>query len=53
MFIRAYQGTVIFVSHDQTFIEQVADVQFHISKKKLKAVFAQKNKERFNVTDVA
>ncbi|MDH5162723.1 Msr family ABC-F type ribosomal protection protein [Heyndrickxia oleronia] len=35
-FISAYKGTILFVSHDQTFINQVADVNYHIIGKKLK-----------------
>lgn len=30
-FIAGYEGTVVFVSHDQTFIKNVADIQFVIS----------------------
>ena len=35
-FISAYEGTILFVSHDQTFINNVADVNYHIIGKKLK-----------------
>lgn len=34
-FITAYQGTIIFVTHDQAFIKNVADSQFNIANKKL------------------
>ncbi|MFD1849845.1 Msr family ABC-F type ribosomal protection protein [Oceanobacillus bengalensis] len=34
-FIDAYEGTIVFVSHDQTFIKKVADIQYRISDKKL------------------
>src|SRR5690625_419172 len=33
-FIRAYEGTVLFVTHDQTFINKVADVTYQIVDKK-------------------
>ncbi|SER03201.1 Msr family ABC-F type ribosomal protection protein [Piscibacillus halophilus] len=33
-FITSYKGTILFVSHDQTFIQNVADLQFHISDQK-------------------
>ncbi|MFJ7935805.1 Msr family ABC-F type ribosomal protection protein [Sporosarcina sp. NPDC096371] len=29
-FMVAYKGTIVFVSHDQTFINHVADLQYHI-----------------------
>jgi macrolide transport system ATP-binding/permease protein len=35
-FMEAYEGTIIFVSHDQTFINKVADVKYKILEKKLK-----------------
>lgn len=35
-FFSAYEGTILFVSHDQTFINNVADVNYHIIGKKLK-----------------
>ncbi|GIN37259.1 Msr family ABC-F type ribosomal protection protein [Heyndrickxia oleronia] len=35
-FISVYEGTILFVSHDQTFINHVADVNYHIIGKKLK-----------------
>lgn len=34
-FISAYKGTIIFVTHDQAFIKNVADIQFNISEKKI------------------
>jgi len=34
-FIVAYEGTIIFVSHDQTFINNVAELQYTIHAKKL------------------
>lgn len=34
-FITAYEGTVVFVSHDQAFIKNVADVQYVIHSKKM------------------
>lgn len=34
-FIVAYEGTVIFVSHDQAFIKKVADIKYMIREKKL------------------
>lgn len=34
-FIAAYEGTILFVSHDQAFIKKVADVKYNIHKKKL------------------
>lgn len=34
-FISAYEGTIIFVSHDQSFIKTVTDIQLHISNKKI------------------
>ncbi len=34
-FIESYKGTILFVSHDKHFIANIADVQFHISDKKL------------------
>ncbi|MGE7904816.1 Msr family ABC-F type ribosomal protection protein [Peribacillus sp. NPDC094092] len=34
-FILAYDGTIIFVSHDQSFINHVADLQYKIQAKKL------------------
>ncbi|MEK4425519.1 Msr family ABC-F type ribosomal protection protein [Solibacillus sp. FSL K6-1523] len=34
-FIVAYEGTIVFVSHDQTFINHVADLQYTIHAKKL------------------
>src|SRR5690625_1152843 len=33
-FIKAYEGTVLFVTHDQTFIHKVADVTYQIIDKK-------------------
>lgn len=37
-FIAAYEGTIIFVSHDQAFINHVADLQYKIHAKKLTQV---------------
>lgn len=37
-FIAAYEGTIIFVSHDKVFIKNVADVTYHISDKKVNPV---------------
>lgn len=37
-FIIGYEGTVLFVTHDQAFINNVADVTYHISDKKLHRV---------------
>jgi macrolide transport system ATP-binding/permease protein len=34
-FIAGYKGTILFVSHDKQFIENVADIQLNISEKKL------------------
>jgi len=34
-FIKSYKGTILFISHDQQFIANVADGQFYISGKKL------------------
>lgn len=34
-FIAAYEGTIVFVSHDQSFIKNAADLQFKISEKKM------------------
>jgi len=34
-FIAAYEGTIIFVSHDKKFVEHAADVHFHLSDRKL------------------
>ncbi|UOQ87267.1 Msr family ABC-F type ribosomal protection protein [Gracilibacillus salinarum] len=34
-FIKAYQGTIIFVTHDQMFIKNVADIQFQINAKQI------------------
>jgi macrolide transport system ATP-binding/permease protein len=34
-FIMAYEGTIIFVSHDQTFINNVADMQYVIHSQKM------------------
>lgn len=34
-FITAYKGTIIFVTHDQAFIKNVADMQFKITNQKL------------------
>lgn len=34
-FIMAYRGTILFVSHDQTFINNVAEVKYHILDKKM------------------
>lgn len=34
-FIKGYKGTVIFVSHDKTFIKNVADLKFYIKENKL------------------
>lgn len=37
-FMAAYEGTVIFVSHDQAFINHVAELQYHIHAKKINQV---------------
>ncbi|MCG7343791.1 ABC-F type ribosomal protection protein [Sporosarcina sp. ACRSL] len=37
-FIKAYKGTIVFVSHDQTFIENVADVKYMIDSQNMKLV---------------
>lgn len=37
-FITAYQGTIIFVTHDQTFMKNVADIQFEMIDQKLKRI---------------
>ena len=37
-FITGYKGTVIFVSHDRTFIDNVADMQYVIHSGKMKLV---------------
>lgn len=37
-FIAGYKGTVIFVSHDQTFIDHVADMQYMILSQKMNLV---------------
>ncbi|WP_318614629.1 Msr family ABC-F type ribosomal protection protein [Sporosarcina sp. YIM B06819] len=37
-FMAAYVGTIVFVSHDQTFINHVADLQYHIHAGKLNQV---------------
>ncbi|HCG4536606.1 ABC-F type ribosomal protection protein [Ureibacillus chungkukjangi] len=34
-FIKAYKGTILFISHDKQFIANVADGQFHIADNKL------------------
>ncbi|UJL47739.1 ABC-F type ribosomal protection protein [Virgibacillus sp. NKC19-16] len=34
-FISGYEGTILFVTHDQAFIENVADVKYNIVEKKL------------------
>ncbi|MUK88943.1 ABC-F type ribosomal protection protein [Ornithinibacillus sp. L9] len=34
-FIAGYKGTIVLVSHDQTFIKNVADLQWHITEKAL------------------
>lgn len=34
-FITAYEGTIIFVTHDKNFIENVADIQFTIKNNKI------------------
>ncbi|WP_078410529.1 Msr family ABC-F type ribosomal protection protein [Priestia abyssalis] len=34
-FIAVYEGTIIFVSHDQSFIKNIADVKYNILEKKL------------------
>ncbi|MEE3954129.1 Msr family ABC-F type ribosomal protection protein [Peribacillus frigoritolerans] len=34
-FMAGYEGTIIFVSHDQAFIKQVADIQYKLQAKKL------------------
>ncbi|MEK4013414.1 Msr family ABC-F type ribosomal protection protein [Peribacillus sp. FSL M8-0224] len=34
-FMAGYEGTIIFVSHDQAFIKQIADIQYKIQAKKL------------------
>ncbi|PQP81243.1 ABC-F type ribosomal protection protein [Paenibacillus sp. PCH8] len=34
-FIKAYEGTILYVSHDQRFIENTADLQFQISERQL------------------
>ncbi|WP_369809963.1 ATP-binding cassette domain-containing protein [Gracilibacillus caseinilyticus] len=37
-FIKAYQGTIIFVTHDQAFIKNVADIQFEIKEKDIEQI---------------
>lgn len=37
-FMTAYEGTVVFVSHDQAFINNVADVQYMIHSKKVNVI---------------
>lgn len=37
-FMAAYEGTIVFVSHDQTFTKNVADVQYHIDTKKVNLI---------------
>ena len=34
-FIFAYNGTIVFVSHDKEFIKNVADLQFNIFEQKI------------------
>ena len=34
-FIKSYKGTILFISHDQQFIANVADGEYHIADKKL------------------
>jgi len=34
-FIAAYEGTIIFVTHDKNFIDNVADIQFTVHHKKI------------------
>lgn len=34
-FVTSYQGTIIFITHDQTFIESVADLEYRIEQGKL------------------
>ncbi|MDY0407770.1 Msr family ABC-F type ribosomal protection protein [Virgibacillus soli] len=38
-FITGYRGTILFVSHDKRFIENVADLQFAIHDRKLKQIY--------------
>ncbi|HLR66964.1 MAG TPA: ABC-F type ribosomal protection protein [Virgibacillus sp.] len=42
-FVHGYAGTVLFVSHDQTFIENVADVEYVLEDCKLKFVKEQEH----------
>lgn len=37
-FFQAYKGTIVFVSHDREFIENVADIEFKINNKKINQV---------------
>ena len=37
-FIKGYEGTIIFVSHDQAFTNNVADIQYEIFEKQLKRI---------------
>jgi macrolide transport system ATP-binding/permease protein len=37
-FIVAYKGTIIFISHDQTFINNVADVQYRIHERNMNQI---------------
>ena len=37
-FIKGYEGTIVFVSHDQAFTNNVADIQYQIIEKQLKRI---------------
>jgi macrolide transport system ATP-binding/permease protein len=37
-FMKAYKGTIVFVSHDKVFIQNVADIQYRIHEKDMKQV---------------